>query len=446
VKSPGIWKYESDRIEYKRELTDKFAREVIAFLNSKEGGLLYIGIDDNGDIIGVKKPDSAQLAMIDRIKNNILPATLGLFDIVTEVHDGKSILKVVVSSGTEKPYYLKEYGMSPKGCFIRIGSGVQPMTTRMIDNMYAHRNRLSLINMPSPNQNLTFNQLRYYYEAIGLTLGEQFAQTLDLVDEDGKYNYAAYLLADNNGVSIKVAKYAGTDKVELVENEEYGFCCLLKATDRVLEKLIVENRTFAKVTPKNRLEKKMIDSSALKEAAINGIVHNDYSQEGTPVVEIYSDRLTVTSHGGLPEGFDKEDFFNCISKPRNRVLMRIFKDVGMVEQLGSGMSRILNAYNESIFGFTPNFLIVTFPFAEGFSLPNGNESGNESGNEKYSKNIEAILGAIRKNPEITLDAVASETGISKRTVSREMKKMQENGIIRRVGSARSGQWEITKTS
>lgn len=86
---------ESDRIECKRELGDKFERTVVAFLNSKEGGLIYIGVDDNGEVFGVDDADPVQLAIIDRIKNNILPATLGLFDIIKETYNGKSVLKVV---------------------------------------------------------------------------------------------------------------------------------------------------------------------------------------------------------------------------------------------------------------------------------------------------------------------------------------------------------------
>ena len=184
----------------------------------------------------------------------------------------------------------------------------------------------------------------------------------------------------------------------------------------------------------------MVDKVALREAVINAIVHNDYSREVPPVFEIYSDRLTVTSYGGLVSGLSQTDFFNCRSMPRNRELMRVFKDVGLVEHLGSGMSRILEAYDESIFEFSPNFLIVTFPFEEGFSLPLGNESGNESGNENFT----LIIEVIKSNPNITLDDLSSQTGIAKRTLSRELKRMQEKEILRRVGSARAGSWEIVE--
>lgn len=64
---------ESDRIEFKRELNDKIERSVIAFLNSKEGGLLYIGVNNDGSVYGIANADAVQLAIVDRIKNNILP-------------------------------------------------------------------------------------------------------------------------------------------------------------------------------------------------------------------------------------------------------------------------------------------------------------------------------------------------------------------------------------
>ena len=92
---------ESNRIEFKAELNDKLEKEIGAFLNNKEGGVLYIGVDDNGNPVGMPNIDSMQLKIADRIKNNILPSTLGLFDIVTEEIDKVSVVKILISSGLE---------------------------------------------------------------------------------------------------------------------------------------------------------------------------------------------------------------------------------------------------------------------------------------------------------------------------------------------------------
>ena len=127
---------ETNRIENKEQLNEDFEQEVVAFLNYKEGGIIYIGIKKDGQVIGINNIDLTQLQIKDRIKNKIQPSTLGLFDVVVETIDNKEIVKVVISSGTEKPYYLRKKGRTPEGCYIRIGSSKERMTEKMIDDMY----------------------------------------------------------------------------------------------------------------------------------------------------------------------------------------------------------------------------------------------------------------------------------------------------------------------
>lgn len=263
---------ESNRVEFKTELNDKLEKEVVAFLNNSEGGILYIGVDDSGKPVGVNQIDKVQLQIADRLKNNIQPSCLGLFDVCIEQLEMVHIIKLVISSGLEKPYYLKNKGMSSAGCFMRIGTSTQPMPTNIIDDLYSRRIHRTLRNILSPRQDLTFAQLKIYYQEKGLELNERFTDSLELKTPEGKYNYLAYLLADENGVSVKVAKYTGLDKVDLSENEEYGYCSLLKATRTVLDKLRLENVTKAKVTDSVRIEKTLVDSVALREAVIKGIV------------------------------------------------------------------------------------------------------------------------------------------------------------------------------
>jgi predicted HTH transcriptional regulator len=124
---------ESYRIELKQSLTDSLEKEVVAFLNSREGGIIYIGIADDGVAIGVNESDAVQLQIKDRLKNNILPTCMGLFDIIGEEYNGKDVIKIIVASGPEKPYYLKKQGMSEKGCFLRVDTASEPMSSRMIE-------------------------------------------------------------------------------------------------------------------------------------------------------------------------------------------------------------------------------------------------------------------------------------------------------------------------
>ena len=355
---------ETNRIENKEQLNEDFEQEVIAFLNYKEGGIIYVGVRKNGQVVGLKDVDLTQLQIKDRIKNNIQPSTLGLFDVVVETIDNKEVIKVVISSGTEKPYYLRKKGRTPEGCYIRVGSSKERMTERMIDDMYSKRIKNTLKEIDSPRQELTFNQLKIYYEEHGLKLNDNFLQNLDLLTSEGKYNYNAFLLADENNVSIKLVKYLGTNKMDLVENQEYGYRCIITATQRILDRLDAENTVYAKIEYKGRKEVEMIDKAALKEAVINAVVHNDYSYGNSPIVELYSDRIEITSAGGLPQELSQEEFLEGVTAPRNKELIRVFKDVDLIENIGSGVLRILDAYDKSCFKFMEHFLRVTFKYRE----------------------------------------------------------------------------------
>lgn len=438
---------ESNRVEFKSVLNDKMEKEIVAFLNNQEGGILYIGLDDKGHPACTIDLDATQLKIADRIKNNILPPTLGLFDITTEVVEDVPVIKVLVSSGLEKPYYIKSKGMSPSGCYTRIGASSQPMPTAMIDELYAKRIHTTLRNIPSPRQDLKFAQLKIYYQERGFELNQQFANSLELLTPDGKYNYIAYLLADENGVSIKVAKYAGKDKVDLIENEEYGYCSLVKATNNVLNKMKIENVTHAKVTSTKRFETKLVDSVAMREAIVNCIVHNDFTREIPPVFEIFSDRIVMTSYGGLIQGQSVEDFFSCSSMPRNRELMRVFKDTGLVEQLGSGMSRILKAYDRAVFQISDHFIKAVFPFDETLRVgntANGDKNGGKNGGKNGVDEARKVMKLMLDNPEITVNELSIRLEISSRKMSRIIKELRESGKIVRIGSTRKGLWQVNK--
>lgn len=357
---------ETNRIEYKLKLTKELdlEKEVIAFLNYHEGGLVYIGIDENGKVIGVADLDGDMLKIKDRIKNNIAPSAMGLFDVVTEEKEDKVIIKIIVASGSEKPYFKRKYGMTEKGTFLRVGTSAEPMPQKLIEELFASRTRNSIGKIKAHRQDLSFEQLRIYYQEKQKPLNNQFKRNLELTTSDGDLNYAAYLMADENNVSIKVAKYKTDTRVELVENNEYGYCSLIKATKSVLDKINLENRTITEITSRERKETRLWNAIALRESIINAFVHNDYTREVAPKFEIFSDRIEITSTGSLPEGLSLDEFFEGYSIPRNKEVMRIFKDLDLVEQLGSGIPRILTSYNKDCFHFSDNFLRIVLPSSE----------------------------------------------------------------------------------
>lgn len=446
---------ETNRIEYKRELTPEvdIEKEVIAFLNYPEGGLIYVGMDAKGKPVGVPHADADMLKLKDRIKNNIAPSAMGLFDVVLEQHKGKDIIKVIVASGNEKPYFKKKYGMTEKGCYMRVGTASEPMPKALIEKLFASRTRNSIGKIKSQRQDLSFEQLRIYYEEKGKPLNKQFKKNLELFTEDGNLNYAAYLLADENNFSVKVAKYEGVSRTVLIENNEYGLCSLVKAAKSVLDKFDLENKTTSTITAKSRTDKRLWNAIALREAIINAFVHSDYTLEVPPKFEIFADRIEITSAGSLPDGLSRKEFFEGYSVPRNKELMRVFKDLQLVEQLGSGIPRILESYNKRCFKFSDNFLRMVFPKADGDQISSaiggqaggqvggqvGGQAGGQAG-DLTTRQIE-VYNLIAANPKVSRKELAQLLDINESAVQKHTDALKKKKVLDREGGT-TGKWII----
>lgn len=428
---------EDIRNEFKVKLTDKFEKEVISFLNTN-GGNIYIGINDKGNIIGVSgNIDLLQRTIKDRIKDNIMPSTLGLYDVIVMQENNKKYIKIIIARGSDDPYYIKGMGMTPDSCFIRVGSSIQSMPYDMINNRVNKRTRTSLRNIVSPKQNLTFSELKIYYQEKGFNINNNFLNQLDLYTSDGKYNYNAYLLADTNNISIRFGKYEGKNAVNLIENEDFGNCSLVKATKNILNKIEIENRIFTKIEYPERKEIRMYDYAAVREAIVNAIVNNDWSNEYAPKFEMFSDRLVISSNGGIQPSITKEEFLEGYSLPKNKELMKVFNDLNLVEQMGTGIIRILQSYDKSAFEFFPNFIRVTFPFNE-----------NKFKTEKIEKNNNltdiqnSIIGLMLDSSTITQETLSRVLDVNIRTIQRNIKILIEKGLIERIGTTKKGNWRV----
>lgn len=430
---------EDVRNEFKVKLTDKFEEEVISFLNTN-GGNIYLGVNDKGDIVGINgNIDLLQRTIKDRIKDNIMPSTLGFYDVVVMEENNKKYIKVIIARGSDDPYYIKGMGMTPDSCFIRVGSSIQSMPYDMINNRVNKRTRTSLRNIVSPKQDLTFSQLKIYYEEKGFNINNNFLKQLDLYTDDGKYNYNAYLLADNNTISIRFGKYEGTNAVDLIENEDFGNCSIVKATKNILNKIEIENRIFTKIEYPERKEIKMYDFAAVREAVVNAIVHNDWSNEYAPKFEMFSDRLVISSNGGIQSSTTKEEFLEGYSLPKNKELMKVFNDLDLVEQMGTGIIRILQSYDKKSFEFFPNFIRVTFPF---------NKDKFREENEELTELTEtqkSIINLMLDSPTITQEALSKLLSVNIRTIQRNIKTLIEMRLIERTGATKKGEWIVNKS-
>ena len=205
-------------------------------------------------------------------------------------------------------------------------------------------------------------------------------------------------------------------------------------------RLEAENITFTKIVRNERLERKLIDKAALREALLNALLHNDYANGPAPKVEFFSDRVEIISYGGLPYGISEEDFYQGRSYPRNVELMRVFRDLDIVEQLGSGVPRILKAYGKEAFHISENYLTVVLPFSHGF------DEGEDTVSHGFGRDgiDDKILDLISENPSITRAELAKELAVSLSTVQRCLTMLKKKGIIGRYGGKFGGGWEVDK--
>ena len=180
----------------------------------------------------------------------------------------------------------------------------------------------------------------------------------------------------------------------------------------MLDRLDVENTTYAKIEYFGRKEQEKIDSKALKETVINAIVHNDYSYGNSPIVELYSDRVEITSAGGLPQELSQEEFLEGVTAPRNKELIRVFKDVELIENIGSGVLRILDAYDKSCFKFMEHFLRVSFKYKENPFEYDNDKSKNDKINDKINNKEKHILNVLVDNENATIPEISAITKIS----------------------------------
>ncbi len=430
--------YESDNIEFKSELNDKLEKEIVAFLNSK-GGHIYLGINDDGTVAGFKNIDKVQLNIKDRIKDRICPSPIGFFEIIPEDREEKKIIHIIVASGNEKPYYLKRFGMCPLGSFIRVGSSCLPLTEKQIFEMYSKRTRTSLINIVSPIKNLTFSKLKIYYEEAGYELNSNFLNQLNLKMQNGEFNYLAYLLSDQNSLVINVGKFKGDDVSDLIEIKSYSNQSLIKTTQEIVDFIESQNKTFTKIKSPKRIEEKLFDSVAMREAVINALVHSDYSYENSPTFRIFDDHIEIISVGGLPEGLEKEEFLSGFMSPKNPQLMKIFRDVGFVEHMGTGIIRILKKYDKSIFTFSHNFIKVSIPFKISDKKYFKDENFIE---DDISPRQKDIIELILEYKNITQQELASKLTVSRYTIIRDLKSLEEKNIVKRDGSNKTGNWKV----
>lgn len=280
--------------------------------------------------------------------------------------------------------------------------------------------------------NLTFKELKIYYSEKDYHLDDKtFEVNLNLRNQKGEYN----LLADRNNIPLIFVKFLIKDKLAISERSDYGYRCIITSYDKIKNRLQSENICISDTTVRPRKDTYLFDYDCVNEAVLNALVHNDWMIT-EPQISMFDNRLEILSHGGLPSGMTKKQFFEGISKPRNITLMRIFFSMGLTEHTGHGIPTIVKKYGEEVFEIEDNYIRCTIPFDEEVL----NKSKNE--NVGLNKTEKKVISLLIEDSEYTSDELAAKIGVTKRTIERAFISLQNKKVIKRIGSKRDGSWSV----
>lgn len=345
---------ESKTLEFKRELPTNadIAKTAIAFSNTA-GGKLLIGVDDRGAIKGVDENElqAMQEKIISIISDRCSPTILPEFSTLNI--QGKILLVVEFFRGNLLPYSLKN---TPKeeGIYIRIGSSNRLASPQYITELERQRNNTSFdeeINLNFPLSSLELTPLLREFESIGKPLDESKLLALKLIKPYANTLYPTnallILLGKFEHCTLKCARFKGTTMDIFIDKKEYDgdiFSILQNTQNFILNHLNISSH-FEGMYRRDSYE---IPQIALREALINALIHRDYTNAGRDIkVGIYDDILNIVSPGGLPNTITLEDIQNGRSEARNKVIARVFKELGLIEQWGSGIGRIKNSCTQA---------------------------------------------------------------------------------------------------
>lgn len=306
---------ETEVVELKAMVQDDIKKEIIAFTNCN-GGTVYIGVADNGDILGVENADECALQISNMVRDAIKPDVTMFIHYETLNCDGREVVAVNVQRGTNRPYYLAKKGLRPEGVYVRQGYSSVPATDTAIRQMIKETDGDSFENMRSIDQALTFEATKKEFEKRNVAFGQPQMQTLKIVSADGIYTNLGLLLSEQCPHTIKAAVFEGTNQNVFKDRREFSGS-LMQQMNEVYEYIDFHNQIHATFHKLLRIDTRDYPEVAVREALLNSLVHRDYSFRASTLISIYNDRIEFVSIGGLLPGLELDDLMMGVSVCRN---------------------------------------------------------------------------------------------------------------------------------
>lgn len=430
---------ENKTTEFKREFVDEIKKTVIAFANT-DGGNIYIGIADNGDIVGVNNIDETMLRVTNTMRDTIKPDITMFMDCSCETMENKNVIKIAVQAGTAKPYYLAKKGIRLEGVFVRQGASSVPATESAILKMIKETSGECFEEARSLNQNLNFTQTEKFFQDEESAFSEIQKRILGLIGEDNTYTNLGLILSDECPYTIKIAVFEGTVKAIFKDRHEFQGS-MLKQMEDAYNFIDRYNRIRAEFKGLNRIDIRDYPPEAIREALLNAIVHRDYAFSSSILINIFDNRIEFVSVGGLVKGISYNDIMLGISITRNKKLADIFYRLKLIEAYGTGIMKI----NSSYANYSQKPVIEVSDNAFKITLPNINCFNKDTLSiniEKPTNNEDKILSLLKERQLLTRKEIQLELGVSQSTAILLLNKMQEKNLIIKTGSGKNTKYEI----
>lgn len=433
--------YESERIEYKRQMVDDIYKEVIAFANT-EGGVIYIGIDDQGNLIGIDDVDETYTRLTNGIRDAIAP-DVTMF--VRYVLQDNKVIQIEVGEGSYKPYYLKSKGMKPTGVYVRQGASSVQASPEQIRQMIKKSDGDNFEDDRCLEQELTFEAAKAAFKQYGVEFSVEKYRALGIT-KDNVFTNLALLLSDQCLHTTKIAVFNDESCTEFRDSKEFGGS-IFKQFENSVNYLALCNKTVSTIKGIVRTDKQDYPEEAIREALLNALVHRDYSFSGSIIINVNDSKMEFISLGGLLPGLSTEDIRIGVSQPRNKKLAEVFHRLRLIESYGTGIRRIFKLYENcpvqpSIEATTNAFRIV---------LPNMNacdvvaESAPEDAEKApvaITPQMKTVMDYLTEYGEMTDEDLQELLNVKKTRAYLLARQMHENGLIDIIGRGAGKKYKL----
>ena len=408
---------ETRTLEFKETITNTFLKTVSAFSNY-DGGTIYFGIDDDGNIKGLKDVKQACLDIENKINDSISPQP----NYTMEIQNNDQTIKLTVKSGIQKPYLYKSKA------FKRNDTATIEADSLELSRLILEGKNISFEELPCRQQELSFEILhRKLKEHIQIeAFNQDTLRTLNLYDNNNGYNNAAAILADTNHFpGIDIVKFG--ENISIIQKRAtFENRSILEVYEKSID-VFRDYYQYEVIQGADREKVEKIPEAAFREAIANALIHRAWDIASQIRVLMFDDRIEVISPGGLPSRITEEEYLSGkLSVLRNRNLANVFYRLGFVEIFGTGITRIKHLYEEGLikpdFEVSENTIKIVLPVFEK--------------NLNLTENEQTVYKFLSKTMLKPISEIAPYVPFGRSKTTQLLKGMEQKGIVVVEGKGR----------